>query len=129
MIIEALATVLLMVPGHDRDVPPPDPCVKVAAFALAAGLPPKQLPTALRIAHRESRCNARAFNGDDPNGGSYSVYQINGFWCRPNRFWPDGWLQAKGVLNKCSDLYQPDVQAAAMVAIYRNSGWIPWSTR
>jgi hypothetical protein len=128
MIIKALVTVLLMVPASNRDVPPPDPCAKVAAFALAAGLPPKQLPTALRIAHRESRCSS-AFNPNDPNGGSYGHYQINGFWCRPNRYWPEGWLQAKGILDKCTDLYQPDVQAAAMVAIYRNSGWIPWSTR
>jgi hypothetical protein len=128
MIIKALATVLLMVPAHHRDVPPTDPCAQVGALALAAGLPKKQLPTALRIAQRESRCTP-AFNPTDPNGGSYGHYQINGFWCRPNRYWPTGWLQAKGVLNKCTDLYQPEVQAAAMVAIYRNSGWLPWSTR
>lgn len=129
MIIKALVTVLLMVPASNRDVPPPDPCAKVAAFALAAGLPAKQLPTALRIAHRESRCFSRAHNPADPMTGSYGHYQINGFWCRPNRYWPEGWLQAKGIVERCTDLYQPDVQAAAMVAIYRNSGWLPWSTR
>ena len=104
-------------------------CTQVATLALAEGLPPSELETALRIAVRESRCTSDAFNADDPHGGSYSIYQINGFWCLPNANWPQGWLQAKGIIETCADLFNPTLNTRAMVAIYRNSGWAPWSTQ
>jgi hypothetical protein len=103
-------------------------CTQVATLALAEGLPPSELETALRVANRESRCTSDAFNAYDTNGGSYSIYQINGFWCRPNANWPTGWLQAKGIVETCSDLFDPTVNTRAMVAIWRNSGWLPWKT-
>ena len=103
-------------------------CTQVASLALAEGLPPSELETALRVAVRESRCTSDAFNADDPNGGSYSIYQINGFWCLPNSNWPTGWLQAKGIVNSCADLFDPTTNTRAMVAIWRNSGWLPWKT-
>lgn len=103
-------------------------CTQVATLALAEGLPQDQLETALRVAVRESRCNSDAFNPTDSNGGSYSIYQINGYWCRPNAYWPKGWLQAKGILQTCDDLFNPTVNTRAMVAIWRNSGWLPWKT-
>ncbi len=103
-------------------------CTQVASLALAEGLPPSELETALRVAVRESRCTSDAFNADDPNGGSYSIYQINGFWCLPNSNWPTGWLQAKGIINTCTDLFDPITNTRAMVAIWRNSGWLPWKT-
>ena len=101
-------------------------CTQVATLALAEGLPQAQLETALMVAVRESRCNSDAFNPTDSNGGSYSIYQINGYWCRPNAYWPKGWLQAKGILQTCDDLFNPTVNTRAMVAIWRNSGWLPW---
>ena len=103
-------------------------CTQVATLALAEGLPPSELETALRVANRESRCTSDAFNAYDTNGGSYSIYQINGFWCRPNANWPTGWLQAKGIVETCSDLFNPTINTRAMVAIWRNSGWLPWKT-
>jgi len=103
-------------------------CTQVASLALAEGLPASELETALKVALRESRCTSDAFNAYDTNGGSYSIYQINGFWCRPNANWPTGWLQAKGIVETCSDLFDPTVNTRAMVAIWRNSGWLPWST-
>ena len=54
-------------------------CTQVATLALAEGLPQTELETALRVAVRESRCTSDAFNPYDTNGGSYSIYQINGF--------------------------------------------------
>jgi hypothetical protein len=48
-------------------------CAQVATLALAEGLPPSELETALRVAVRESRCTSDAFNASDPNGGSYSI--------------------------------------------------------
>ena len=103
-------------------------CTQVATLALAEGLPPSELETALRVAVRESRCTSDAFNAYDTNGGSYSIYQINGFWCRPNENWPIGWLQAKGIVTDCADLFDPTINTRAMVAIWRNSGWLPWTT-
>lgn len=102
-------------------------CTQVASLALAEGLPPSELETALRVAVRESRCTSDAHNASDPNGGSYGIYQINGFWCLPNSNWPTGWLQAKGILKTCDDLYDPTTNTQAMVAIWHNSGWLPWT--
>jgi hypothetical protein len=103
-------------------------CTQVATLALAEGLPPSELETALKVALRESRCTSDAFNAYDTNGGSYSIYQINGYWCRPNTYWPIGWLQAKGIVETCTDLFDPTTNTRAMVAIWRNSGWLPWTT-
>jgi len=103
-------------------------CTQVATLALAEGLPPSELETALRVAVRESRCTSDAHNADDPNSGSYGIYQINGFWCLPNSNWPTGWLQAKSIVLTCDDLYNPTINTKAMVAIWRNSGWLPWKT-
>ena len=103
-------------------------CTQVATLALAEGLPPNELETALRVAVRESRCTSDAVNPNDVNGGSHGIYQINGYWCLPNKYWPTGWLQAKGILETCNDLYDPTTNTRAMVAIWRNSGWLPWNT-
>jgi hypothetical protein len=103
-------------------------CTQVATLALAEGLPPSELETALRVAVRESRCTSDAFNATDVKGGSRGLYQINGAWCLPNEYWPIGWLQAKGILQTCDDLYDPTINTRAMVAIWHNSGWLPWST-
>lgn len=103
-------------------------CTQVASLALAEGLPPSELETALRVAVRESRCTSDAYNASDPNGGSFGIYQINGFWCRPNTNWPTGWLQAKNIVSTCNDLYDPTINTRAMVAIWHNSGWLPWRT-
>jgi hypothetical protein len=103
-------------------------CTQVATLALAEGLPPTELETALRVALRESRCTSDAYNALDTNGGSYGIYQINGYWCLPNKYWPIGWLQAKDILQTCDDLYDPTINTKAMVAIWHNSGWLPWNT-
>ena len=103
-------------------------CSQVATLALAAGLPPSELETALRVAVRESRCTSDAFNASDTMGGSAGVYQINYFWCKPSTYWPTGWLQAQGILDDCEQLFDPQINARAMVAIWSNSGWLPCKT-
>jgi hypothetical protein len=103
-------------------------CTQVATLASIEGLPASELETALRVAVRESRCTSDAYNATDPNGGSYGIYQINGFWCRPNTNWPTGWLQNKGIVTNCADLFDPTTNTKAMVAIWHNSGWLPWKT-
>jgi len=122
-------TVYVATPPTTTTLPPyVNTCMQVAVLALAEGLPQDQLETALRVAVRESRCTENAFNGTDTNGGSFGVYQINGYWCLPNTYWPTGWLQAKGIVKTCDDLFNPTINTRAMVAIWRNSGWVPWNT-
>ena len=103
-------------------------CSEAAVLALAAGLPHDQLDTALKVAVRESRCTSDAYNGLDPMSGSYGIYQINGFWCKPTKYWPTGWLQAHGIAENCEMLFDPWTNTKAMVAIWLNSGWSPWHT-
>lgn len=38
------------------------------------------IATIVAIAMSESNLNTQAFNGNDPNGGSYGILQLNGFW-------------------------------------------------
>ena len=102
-------------------------CEQVFDTAKAIGWPADQLGMLVAIAMRESRCQPDAFNPSDPNGGSYGIMQINGFWCQPSRYWPNGYLQAYGLLTKCSDLYDRETNLRSALAIYRYSnGWRAW---
>ena len=81
---------------------------------------------------RESRCRQVAFNPKDPWGGSYGLFQINSYWCKPNSYSKRGWLQQNGVLDDCRELFNPIVNAKAFTAIFDyaeeryGDGWIPW---
>ena len=102
-------------------------CEQVFDTAKAIGWPADQLGMLVAIAQRESRCQPDAFNPNDPNGGSYGIMQINGFWCQPSRYWPNGYLQAYGLLTSCADLYDRETNLRAALAIYRYSnGWRAW---
>ena len=103
-------------------------CEHVFDTAKAIGWPTDQRGMLVAIAQRESRCQPDAFNPKDPNGGSYGIMQINGFWCQPSRYWPNGYLQAYGLLTSCTDLYDRETNLRAALAIYRYSnGWRAWS--
>lgn len=81
---------------------------------------------------RESRCRQVAFNPTDPMGGSYGLFQINAYWCKPNKYFKNGVLQTWGIVKSCDDLFNPRVNALAFMAIYDyaekhyGDGWIPW---
>jgi hypothetical protein len=100
----------------------------VVNLAQTLGWPVEQLATLRYIAHAESRCMPWAHNTKDPNGGSYGIMQINGFWCLPNTYWPTGWLQAHSILATCDDLFNATTNLQAARAIQSQSGWQPWST-
>ena len=103
-------------------------CEQVFDTAKAIGWPTDQLGMLVAIAIRESQCQVDAFNPKDPNGGSYGIMQINGFWCQPSRYWPNGYLQAYGILTSCTDLYDRETNLRAALAIYQYSnGWRAWS--
>jgi len=102
-------------------------CQYALQLASQAGWPLTEMGTVARIIYRESGCKANAFNAKDSNGGSYVYYQINGYWCRPNKYWPIGWLQAQGILQTCNDLFDPVVNTNSAIAIWHNSGYGPWA--
>ena len=102
-------------------------CDQVFDTAKAIGWPIDELGMLVAIAQRESRCQPDAFNPSDPNGGSYGIMQINGFWCQPSRYWPNGYLQAYGLLTNCADLYDRETNLRSALGIYRYSnGWRAW---
>jgi len=111
------------------------PCGEYRDLAINVGWPEKEWKTLSRVMYRESRCNTSSFNKKDPNGGSRGLIQINGYWCRPSRYNKNGWLQDQGILNTCEDLFNPEVNLRAGLAMFNYSkvknkcGWRPWATR
>lgn len=102
-------------------------CAGALNLALSVGWPASETPTLMRVLKRESNCTPKAFNARDTNGGSYGLMQINGFWCTPSAYWPQGWLQAKGILTVCDELFDPQVNLIAALAVWHNSNWTPWN--
>jgi len=117
-------------------VPEPEwHCPQWRDTAITNGWSEQDWPRVDYIIWRESRCLADAYGSQDPNGGSHSLMQINGFWCRPSSNHPQGWLQEQGIVQACDDLYVPEINFRAARAIYEYSltsnkcGWLPWTTR
>ena len=103
-------------------------CEQVFDTAKAIGWPVDQLGMLVAIAQRESRCQPDAYNPKDPNGGSYGVMQVNGFWAKKTTAYPKGYLQTMGVLTDVTDLFDRETNLRAALAIYRYSnGWRAWS--
>jgi hypothetical protein len=110
-------------------------CPQYYNLAKEAGWPEDQLERLDFVIWRESRCDPSVHNTKDPSDGSRGLIQINGYWCRQNKYNPDGFLQARDVLNTCEDLFDPMTNLKAGLAIYNygveehGCGWGPWSTR
>lgn len=102
-------------------------CQYALKLATQAGWPLTEMGTVARIIYRESGCQVDAYNAKDINGGSYGLYQINAFWCRPSKYWPTGWLQAQGILETCDQLLDPVINTNSALAIWHNSGYGPWA--
>lgn len=104
-------------------------CGEWWSLARQVGFTESMLPTLDRIIYRESRCDPTQHNAADPNGGSYGLAQVNGFWCLPSRYYPLGYLQTHGVLTSCVDLYIPEValrSALKLVEYSRGAGLCAW---
>ena len=113
-------------PPH-RSSAPEWRCDEWIPLAVEVGWPEAELPKLSYAVYRESRCRPDQHNPDDPMGGSNGLVQINRFWCRPSQYWPDGWLQTQGVLDECDELFDPETNHRAALAIWENSGWGPWN--
>jgi hypothetical protein len=109
---------------------PKTECEQALQLALDVGWPASEMATLARVLWRESRCSfGPVLNPDDPMGGSRGLMQINGFWCTPSSSWPIGWLQAKGIVTDCIDLFGAETNLRAGLAIWKNSGWHPWGIK
>lgn len=104
-------------------------------LAIAVGWPKEEWSTMSYVLYRESRCNVDSHNKTDPSSGSRGLMQINGYWCRPSKWSQKGWLQDKGILNTCDDLFNPEINLRAGLAIWlygeqkHGCGWRgPWAT-
>jgi len=113
--------------------PPDARCPQWWSLAVSVGFTLDEMTTLDRILFVESRCDETQLNATDPHGGSVGLTQINRFWCLPSRYYADGYLQAVGVLTDCDELYQPEINlraALALVAYSRSVGldaWAQWA--
>jgi hypothetical protein len=110
-------------------------CGEWKLLAEQVGWPESEWPILSYVLHRESRCNINSHNQTDPASGSRGLMQINGYWCRPSKYSQNGWLQDRGILNTCDDLFQPEINLKAGYAIWlygeekHGCGWRgPWAT-
>lgn len=116
------STTTTTMPAHEH----PE-CAEWLNLAIGLGWQAGNLPMLERVMWRESRCQPHQLNATDPNGGSLGLTQVNRFWCLPSRYYPDGYLQAHGVLNTCDDLFNPTINLSAALAIYEYAnGWSQW---
>jgi len=94
--------------------------------AREVGWPEAELPMVGAITYFESRCRMDV-RGD--KGVSWTAFQIHTkSWCRPNKYYPTGYLQHIGILNTCQDLLDPPTAARAALAIWQYGGWQQWTT-
>jgi hypothetical protein len=99
----------------------------VFEMARYVGWDESELTTLIAVAQRESRCQPDAFNKADTVGQSYGVLQVNDFWCKPSRYYKQGYMQALALLDTCQDLFDLETNLRAGLAIYRYSnGWRAW---
>ena len=119
---------------HDKTVVLPHNmmCPQWAQIAIDVGWREEDLPMLDYIIHRESRCFTTSYSITDPNGGSYGLAQVNGYWCEPSKYWPKGYLQSFGVIKTCKQLLHPraNLVSARLIWLYAHrhsgNGWAPW---
>lgn len=111
-----------------RQTAPEGYCPQVLETAPLIGFRDDETVLLARLAWLESRCNETIL-GDLDRGVSYGILQIHGpTWCEPSRYWPNGYLQTKGVLDECEDLFDPGVSVIAAKFIVNEGGYEQWST-
>lgn len=112
-----------------REATPPVPPTALQGqwwgLARQVGWAEKDLPILDFVINRESRGDNKAWNRQDPWGGSRCILQINGSWTK--------WLRAQDILQRPTDLFNPTVCLTAGLAIHQYGmdrygwGWGPWA--
>jgi hypothetical protein len=99
----------------------------------------KDIVKADSIIFRESRCNPKSINSDDPTRigkfkGSFGLFQINLFWISKTTAYPKGFLQTNLERNLVpNDLLNPEINALSALAIINYNragggcGWSAWN--
>ena len=101
-------------------------CAEYAPEALTAGFTPDELPIILTIIEFESMCLPHVI-GDQ--GESYGLAQIHApSWVRPNRWNPQGYLRARGLIDAEDELLIPSINLQAAWWVYVEGGWDQWTT-
>jgi len=96
-------------------------CPQWWQLASDVGWQETELPTLDYVLWKESRCDPTVHNPDDPQGGSFGLAQVNGFWKK--------YL----LLNRVTDLFTPRVNLAGALRIWQyandkhGNGWGPWN--
>ena len=99
-------------------------CLEYAEHAAKAGFPASEIKVVTYVAWKESRCNPKAVNSKDKNGGSHGLMQINNTWTRK--------LVREGIIKSRDELYNPQKNMHAAFFVWTESikasryGWKPW---
>jgi hypothetical protein len=101
-------------------------CPGWVEVARQVGWPEAELPMVGAVTYFESRCLLDV-RGD--RAESWTAFQLHTkSWCRPTRYYPDGYLQSLRIVETCEDLLDPATAARAALAIWEYGGWEQWST-
>ena len=126
------STMLAPTESNKMPLPPNVLCPQWTEIATDIGWQEEDLEMLDYVLHQESRCIPNVHNKNDPNGGSYGLAQVNGFWCEPSKYWPKGYLQSFGVIETCKQLLHPraNLVSARLIWLYAHrhsgNGWAPW---
>jgi hypothetical protein len=105
-------------------------CLDWSLYAAEIGFKDYEIDILERILWLESRCQPGRVR-DKQYGGSYGVAQIHApTWCKPSKYWPEGYLQTQGVIMTCDDLFdvRHNIRAAYAIFVYAGRSFHPWST-
>ena len=114
-------------PSYDLlEVPDGQSCPGWIDVARRVGWPEEELPMVGAVTYFESRC-LNSVRGDKQ--ASWTAFQIHTkSWCRPTKYYPNGYLQAMRIVKTCEDLLDPETGARAALAIWQYGGWKQWTT-
>jgi hypothetical protein len=111
---------------RDLETPDGESCPGWMDVAREVGWPEAELPMVGAVTYFEARCRMDV-RGDQ--GKSWTAFQVHtSSWCRPTRYYPDGYLQSLGIVSTCDNLLDPATAARAALAIWQYGGWAPWTT-
>jgi hypothetical protein len=113
-------------PKRPLEVADGESCPGWIDVARDVGWPEAELPMVGAVTFFEARCRMDV-RGD--HGASWTAFQIHTkSWCRPTKYYPNGYLQTLGIVSDCANLLDPATAARAALAIWEYGGWAPWTT-
>ena len=105
-------------------------CTDWSPYAASIGFTSEEIDILERIIWLESRCQPGVV-GDEEYGGSIGLAQIHApTWCKPSKYWPNGYLQTHGIILTCDDLFdvRHNLRAAYEIFVYAGRSFHTWTT-